>query len=107
MEKLNNYLLNLNTAFDYLSEVSEKNGFYTQTRQYVCQIIYKDSRNIQSLELAIKYLERRFEEQGMEKYLKEDKIKKLFLSKFWKKRWKLNTIVLANGEELTTQHMND
>lgn len=100
MEELSNYLSNLSRAFDYLSETAEKNSFYTPTRQYVCQTVYKNSqRDIKSLELAIKYLTRRLEEQGMEKYLQEEVCKNVFLSNFWQKRWPANTIVLASGEE--------
>lgn len=102
MIELNMYENNLSKAYDYLEFTAENNGFYTPTRQEVCKAIYdKKDRTVNKMELAIKYLQRRFKEQGLEVFLENQICKKVFQSQEWKKRWPDESVViLANGKKL-------
>jgi hypothetical protein len=100
MNKIKIYEYNLNKAYDYLKFTAENNGFYSPIRQKVCQIVYdKEQRNIKNLELAIKYLERRFKEQGLEVFLESPICHAVFSSEEWANKWSDKTVViLASGK---------
>lgn len=98
---IEDYKTNLDNAFNYLEDVANKNGFYGPTRQKVCSIIWKDKNNsLENLEKAVKYLQRRFQEQELEELFKEESCQKVFDNELWNKRWPENIIVLADGEEI-------
>ena len=103
MSDLENYEAQLNRAFDYLLCTAENNGFYSPTRQVICVAIYdKKDRNIEKLEKAIKYLSRRFTEQGLEVFLQQELCQKVLNNLLWIKKWSNKSIeILANGEEYT------
>ncbi len=101
MDKLQEYEKQLNRAFDYLLCTAENNGFYSPTRQVVCVAIYdKKDRNIENLEIAIKYLFRRFQEQDLDVFLNQEICKSISDNPLWQKRWINKDIaILANGQE--------
>lgn len=102
MSDLKIYEENLSRAYDYLEFTAENNGFYSPTRQEVCKAIYdKKDRTIANMELAIKYLQRRFKEQELDVFLETPICQAVFQSNEWDKRWPDKSIViLANGKML-------
>lgn len=101
MDNIDIYEKNLNRAFDYLLNIAENNGFYGPVRQEVCKVIYeKKDRNVEKMELAIRYLQRRFKEQDLDVFLTTQICEAVLQSAEWQKRWNNNEIVLASGEIL-------
>ena len=97
-----NYLILMRDVLLLLQEKGEQQGFYSPFRQQVfieAMVAIDTPGVVDKTEKAIKFLERRFVEQGLEKELKESIIIKLLNSSEWKQRWKNNSIVLADGEE--------
>lgn len=104
MDNTNIYKNNLSRAFDYLLNIAENNGFYGPTRQEVCKVIYdKKNRNIENMQLAIRYLQRRFKEQDLDVFLFTPICEKVLQSEPYKARWQNNEIVLATGEILNDE----
>ena len=97
-----NYLILMRDVLLLLQEKGEQQGFYSPFRQQVfieAMVAIDTPGVVDKTEKAIKFLERRFVEQGLEKELKESIIIKLFTHTEWKKRWTKNVMVLADGEE--------
>ena len=96
------YLILMRDVLLLLQKTGEEKGFYSPFRQQVfieAMVAIDTPGVIDKTEKAIKFLERRFLEQGLDKELKESIIVKLFHSSEWNKRWKNNSIILADGEE--------
>lgn len=100
MSDLKNYEANLSRAYDYLEFTAENNSFYSPARQEVCKAIYdKKDRTINKMELAIKYLQRRFKEQELDVFLETPICQVVFQSEEWDKRWPdKNVVILASGK---------
>ena len=97
-----NYLILMRDVLSLLQEKGEQQGFYSPFRQqvFIDAIVAIDTPGvIDKTEKAIKFLERRFIEQGLDKELKESIIIELFNHIEWKKRWTKNVMILADGEE--------
>lgn len=102
MDNDTTYEKNLSRAFDYLLNIADNNGFYSPVRQEVCKVIYeKKNRTIEKMELAIRYLQRRFKEQDLDVFLTTQICEKVVQSEQYKERWKNDEIVLATGEILS------
>lgn len=101
MDNIQEYEKQLNRAFDYLLCTAENNGFYSPTRQAVCVAIYeKKDRSVENLEIAIKYLFRRFQEQDLHVFLNQKICKSVSENPLWQQRWPNKEIaILASGEE--------
>lgn len=96
------YLILMRDVLLLLQEKGEQQGFYSPFRQQVfieAMVAIDTPGVIDKTEKAIKFLERRFVEQGLDKELKEGIIIKLFNHIEWKKRWNKNVMVLADGKE--------
>ena len=96
------YLILMRDVLLILQKRGEEKGFYSPFKQevFISACVTIDAPGIiDKTEKAIKFLERRFLEQGLDKELKESIIIKLLSSSEWKQRWKNNSIVLADGEE--------
>lgn len=104
---IKSYKVDLQNVFNHLEKTAENTGFYSPTRQKVCTEIW-ESKNptLLKLEKAVKFLKRRFQEQGMDKYLEDSVCKKVFENSLWKSRCPQDKEVLSNGEEIHYQLKN-
>lgn len=95
------YNADLKNVFNHLEKIAENAGFHSPIRQKVCTDIWESTTpTLVKLEKAVKFLQRRFQEQGMEKFLEDSICKQVFENVLWQHRWVKDIVVLANGEEI-------